>query len=242
MTDAPIANTAPDAALPKPKENVFVNLIFNIAVPSYIMQKFATPDRLGPLNALLLGLSFPLAYSVYDYIRRREYNFISVVGFFSILISGGLGLLNMDGFWFAVKEAAIPSIIGIALVVSLKTKTPLVHSMIYNDKVIDIPRVEHALMEKHSQRQFNRLLVMTTYMLTASFILSAVLNFVLAIYFLKSPPGTPEFIEEVGKMHLWSWPIIVVPSMIVTMGALWYLLRGIKQLTGLPLDAVFKGK
>jgi hypothetical protein len=67
------------------------------------------------------------------------------------------------------------------------------------------------------------------------------LTFVLAIYLLKSPPGTAEFNAELAKMHILSWPVIVVPSMGMMVFVLWRLLGGIKRITGLELEAIFKG-
>jgi hypothetical protein len=73
-----------------------------------------------------------------------------------------------------------------------------------------------------------------------SFLLSAVLNFGLARYLLKSASGTPEFNAELAKMHLLSWPVIVVPSLAMTLFALWRLLTGLKNLTGLSMDEIFR--
>jgi len=146
----------------------------------------------------------------------------------------------MDGLWFAVKEAAVPSVIGIAVLVSLKTKKPLVHTMLYNPQVIDVPKVDAALAERQTRHGFDRLLVTSSYLLTISFLLSAVLNFGLARYLLKSPTGTPEFNAELAKMHLLSWPVIVLPSLAMTLLALWRLLSGLKNLTGLSMDEIFR--
>ncbi|HTO02294.1 MAG TPA: MFS transporter, partial [Opitutus sp.] len=66
------------------------------------------------------------------------------------------------------------------------------------------------------------------------------LNFALARYLLKSPGGTAEFNAELAKMHLLSWPVIVLPSMVMTMFALWRLLSGLKNLTGLTMDEIFR--
>ena len=41
-------------------------------------------------------------------------------------------------------------------------------------------------------------------------------------------------------MHLLNRPVIVIPSMAMMMFALWQLLHGIKRITGLELDAIFK--
>jgi hypothetical protein len=41
-------------------------------------------------------------------------------------------------------------------------------------------------------------------------------------------------------MHIWSLPVIVVPSMAMMMLVLWRLLGGITALTGLTLDDIFR--
>ena len=79
-----------------------------------------------------------------------------------------------------------------------------------------------------------------TWLLAGSFFLSAVTNFVLAQVVLKSPPNTAAFKAEMGRMLALSWPVNVLPSMAVTLFALWYLLSGIKRLTGLTLEDIFK--
>ena len=209
-------------------------------IPALVLSKLSTPERLGPVYGLVIALAFPLAYGAWDYVQRRQTNFISIIGFISVLLTGGLGLLHMDGLWFAVKEAAVPTVIGIAVLVSLKTKKPLVHTMLYNPQVIDVPRVDAALDERKNRHGFDRLLITSSYLLTISFLLSAVLNFVLARYLLKSPSGTPAFNAELAKMHLLSWPVIVLPSLAMTLFALWRLLAGLKNLTGLNMDEIFR--
>ena len=226
---------------PPPKqENLLVNLVCNLVLPALILSKLSSPERLGPVYGLVVALVFPLGYGLWDFIQRRQANFISIIGFVSVLLTGGLGLLSIGGVWFAVKEAAIPTIIGLAVLISLKTKKPLVHTMLYNPQVIDVPRVDAALAERNNRSGFERLLITSSYLLTISFIVSAVLNFALARYLLKSPGGTAEFNAELAKMHLLSWPVIVLPSMVMTMFALWRLLSGLKHLTGLTMDEIFR--
>ena len=101
---------------------------------------------------------------------------------------------------------------------------------------MDVGKIESILEQKNSRPTFDRLLNSSTYFLVASFCVSAVLNFVLARWLLTSPSGTPEFNAELGKMNVLSWPVIVVPTMIITVFALWRLISGIKKLTGLGLE------
>lgn len=221
--------------------NVFYELIFNILLPSLILTKMSDPERLGQMNAFLLAMSFPIIYGVYDFIKKKNLNWVSGLGFVSVLLTGGLGLLKLDGIWFAVKEAAIPAVIGIAVLVSMKFK-PLVKTLVYNDKVIEIEKVNSALDAKNAHNEFNKLLLNTNYLLAASFFLSATLNFFLAVYILKSPTGTVEFNQELGRMNALSFPVIALPSMIFMMIIVWKLIKGIKNITGLDLEDVLKVK
>jgi hypothetical protein len=221
-------------------ENPLVSLAFNIVLPALILSKLSEEDRLGPQVSLIFALSLPLAYGFWDFMKTRKTNFISILGFVSILLTGGLGLMQLDGIWFAVKEAAVPGIISVVIVGSLWTKYPLVRTILYNDKIINVAAVDAELARTDNGEAFNKLLVITTWWLAFSFVLSAVLNFALAVALLKSPTGSAEFNKELGVMTAWSYPVIVVPCMIVTMFALWKLLSGIKKLTGLELEAIFK--
>lgn len=221
---------------PAKRENLLVNLIFNIAIPSLILAKASTPELLGPVGGLVIALLFPVSYGLWDFAQRRQANFISIIGFASVLLTGGLGLMQVDTFWFAVKEAAVPSIIGLAVWASMFTSRPLVRQFLFNDQAFDTVKIETALDQRDNRNAFNRLLGNSTYWLVASFTLSAVLNFVLARWLLKSPTGSPEFNAELGKMNALSWPVIVVPTMIITLFALWHLVSGIKRLSGLTFE------
>ncbi|HWL14756.1 MAG TPA: VC0807 family protein [Opitutus sp.] len=229
----------PESSPTPKKENLLLNLLLNVALPAIILSKFSTPERLGPVLGLVVALAFPLGYGIWDFLRRRQANFISIIGFVSVLLTGGLGLLHIGGFWFAVKEAAVPTVIGLAVLLSLKTRRPLVRTMLYNEQVIDVARVDTALALRGTRAEFDRLLVTSSYLLALSFFVSAVLNFGLARYLLTGPAGTPEFNAQLGRMHLLSWPVIVVPSMAMTMFALWRLLSKLRTLTGLALEDVF---
>jgi hypothetical protein len=223
------------------RENLLLNIICNIAVPSLILMKFSSERWLGPVWGLVIALAFPTGYGLWDFARRRQANFISIIGFASVLLTGGFGLMKLDGFWFAVKEAAVPSVIGLFVLLSARTKRPLVKTIIYNDQVLDTARVDTALAERGRQRDFENLLARSSRALAGTFLVSAILNFGLARYLLKSPPGTEAFNAELGKMNIWSWPVIVLPSMVMLMFVLWKLIGGIQRLTGLEQEQIFRG-
>jgi hypothetical protein len=224
---------------PFKRENLLLNLACNVAAPALILTFLSPAGRLGPKLGLVVALAFPLGYGVADFVRRRQANFISILGFVGTLLTGGFGLMKLDAFWFAVKEAAVPFVIAIAVLLSLRTKSPLVRTLLYNDQVIDTAKVHAALEARGQVAAFERLLGRASHLLVLSFLLSAGLNFALARWLLRSPSGTPAFNAELGKMNALSWPVIVVPSTIVMFVALWILLRGIKELSGLEYEAIF---
>ena len=218
------------------RENLLVNIVCNIAVPSVVLTWGSKAAWLGPKGALIVALAFPLGYALYDLKERKKFNFISAIGFLSILITGSFALMKLDPFWFAVKEAAVPAVIGLVVLASMGTRWPLVREMLYNPQVIDVPRIDDALAARNARPAFDRLLTNASYLLTLSFGVSAVLNYVLARYLLKSPGGSEAFNAELARMNLLSWPVIVLPTMAMTMFALWRLLGGLQKITGLALE------
>ena len=65
-------NTEPSVTSQQPHkpEHPWANLIFNVLIPVLILHKLS--PRIGALPALLLGLSFPLGYGIYEFVRRKK--------------------------------------------------------------------------------------------------------------------------------------------------------------------------
>jgi hypothetical protein len=243
MQSGPPPNSTPagsPSARPE-RENMLVNLAFNIVLPGLVLSRLSSPDRLGPAGALALGISFPLGYGLYDLAWRGKWNFFSLVGLVSVGVTGGFALMQVDGFWFAVKEASIPALFGIAVLATIRSGKPLVRLLILNESVIDVPRLEAALDAHDSRVEFDRLLRSSTWIMAGGFVFSAVANFVLARVMLQSPAGTPEFTAELGHMTWLSWPVIALPSMLLTMLILWRLMNGIHAMTGLGIEDLVHG-
>lgn len=218
--------------------HLLTELIVSIIIPTLILKKLSGDEQLGPALALVAALSLPLGYGIYQFISEKKFGFVPVLGFISILLTGGIGLLELDAKYIAIKEAAIPLIIGMATLISLKTPYPLVKTFLYNDMVIQVDKVTTALGERGNQQAFDRALRIATYLLSLSFLLSATLNYALAKYIVTGQAGTPEFNSQLGTMNLWSYPVIVLPCMVITVGALIYLFKQIEKLTGLQLEDI----
>lgn len=221
------------------QENALLNLGVNIVIPAILMMKGHKWFGLSSELSLVFALIFPLSYGLHDFIFKKKFNFFSILGFISVLLTGGIGLLKLPKEWVAIKEAAVPLIIGLAVLISLKTPYPLVRTLLYNDAILDVPKIDSLLKEKRNTQAFNRLLVRCTWLIALSFLLSTILNFVLARVIIQSETGTQAFTEELGQMTAWSYPVIALPCTIVMIAALWQLFKGIQTLTGLDFEEVF---
>mgnify|MGYP006902062605 CR=1 FL=1 len=208
-------------------------------MPVLVLTKLSSDEYLGTTWGLVVALMFPLGYGIFDFFaKNKKINLFSVLGLVSVLITGTIGLLKLDPGWVAVKEAAIPLIIGIVVVVSIYTPFPLVKKLLYNDQIIDIEKVETELKERGNQQAFNKRLNKASWMIAGAFMLSAILNYVLAKIIVKSPAGTQAFNEELGTMTWWSFPVITLPSTVVLAFSLLFLVNGLKKLTDLEMKDI----
>ena len=227
--------------IPQKKGNPFISLLFNIVIPVGILySRLTTPEYLGPLYGLLLALAFPAGYFIYDLISRKKTNFISVLGFVSIFLVGIIGVLLNDPHdqerWIAYEKGGKPLLIALAVLISMKTRMPLVHKIFYNEEVLDVERINTILEEKRAESQLNRIFTNSTYMLAASFAFSAVLNFTLTKIIMAGPET---FTEKLGTVMLTSKFVVGLPGAIITMLILWYIFHSLKKLTGLAMEELF---
>ncbi|MEJ2045023.1 MAG: MFS transporter [Reinekea sp.] len=201
-----------------------------------ILTRFNGENALGPLWSIVVALAFPIAYGIWEMRITRKVNAFSILGVVSVILTGGISLLQLDPKYIAIKEAAIPGIIGLAVIISQKSHRSVVRLLIFNEQVIRLDRVYQALAQYQNEALFEKRMTVVTYIVASSFFMSSVLNYMLAKLVVKSAPGTEAFTAELGRMTALSYPVIVIPSMIVLMGAVWYLFSQLKKLTHLSLD------
>ena len=217
------------------KANAWLDLLITLVIPSLILMQLSGPENLGAGYALLLALAFPLGWGARDFLARRKFNLFATLGLVSILLTGGIGLLQLDTQWLAVKEAAIPALLGLAVAVSAHTRYPLVRVLLFTPTLMDVERIRSALDQRGNRVAFEARLKTATWMLAGSFFFSAAMNYALATWIVTSPAGTAAFNEELGRLTLLSYPMIALPSMLIMMLALYYLARTIHALAGLKL-------
>ncbi|GAM59928.1 hypothetical protein JCM19232_261 [Vibrio ishigakensis] len=219
--------------------NPLFEIIFNVILPSFILMKFSGEEHLGTVWALIIALAFPVAYGGMELIRNKKFNYISALGFVSVLLTGGIGLLELDTRWLALKEALIPGLIGLVVLGSTFTRTPLMQKLIFNGTVLNMPLIEKHLKESGNERAFQKCLMNSNYLFASTFAFSSVMNYILATYIVTSPAGTVAFNEELGKLTLYSYPVIAIPSILMMLGTFYYVWKQIRNMTSLETEQIF---
>ena len=218
------------------KPRPLIDILVSIVLPSLILMNASGDDRLGPTDALIVALAFPVLYGLHDLIRYRSRNWMAVLGVVSVLLTGGIGLLEIDARWLAIKEAAVPLTIGIGVVVANFLGYPLVKKLLFNPKIMNVERIHAELETRGNRADFEKRLDRANYLFAGTFLFSSVMNYVLARTIVTSDSGTQAFNEELGRMTLLSYPAIAIPSMVMMLCIFWFIWRTVNKLTGLGLE------
>ncbi len=226
-----------------------LSILFNILLPVIILNKLTDKwggDH-GPLYTLLLALSLPIVYGLFDYYKNQQKNLLSLFGCINIVATGGLALLQLEGIWFAVKEALFPLLIGIAVLISAYTKKPLIDLIASN--ILNIHLIHQSIEENGKTRQLKTLFKNSTLIFALSFFLSSFLNFILAMWIFQDIDPAISSTEkaailnaQVSKMTWMGYVVIALPLTFIMIFNLWYLIRGIKKLTQLSLNEILQEK
>lgn len=241
----------------KKEESPLANIILNVLLPVMVLSYMSKdggekPWHLGPHKALAIAIAIPLAYGIYHFIKTQKFNLFSGIGLISVLLTGGvtLYLWNEDGsvkpdapLWFGLKEAIQPIILGVVVLASHRTKSPLFREFIYNDGIFDVSRVEKKVKEGGLEEPYNKLLFKNTLIFCASFIISAILNMFLAHYFLGSLDFNAENARElynqgVAKITGWGFVVIGLPLFVLAGFVMFKHAKDLRKLTGLEKDEV----
>lgn len=222
--------------------HLICSFLVSVALPAFILMKLSDESHLGPWAAFFLALSFPLLFSIGELCYKNHVHWISILGMMNVLITGGFGLVRLDGIWFAVKEATVPLVIGSFILVSQRWRKPLIHRLVMNKAVFNVELMLKGISAHQAEKPFEILLKKINLLIAASFFLSSFLNFSLAYIILQSPVGTSEFNKELAHMQLLSYPVIVLPSLAIASIALMIFLRTLTHLTGYKLEELLMMK
>lgn len=221
-----------------PQRETWIELVLNVALPAFVLIVLSSEDRLGPLLAFVLALAFPISHAIRSRVLGQDFSPLTALGLLSVLLTGGVGLLELDASWFALKEALIPLVMAVFTMFSRYTRWPVVETMFY--RIIDADRVRQELASTDSPGLLDEHMNRVTWLFIGSFFYSAAASYFLAIYMVTSPGGSVEFNEQFGQFHIASFVVVGLPMMVVMGVALNGMLSGLEDATGKPIDDMLR--
>jgi len=254
MNPTPAPQTNPSAlSNPNPIANLLINILLPVLALSWLSKEGDRLWHLGPVLGMSLAVALPVGYGVWHYARTRKANLFSMLGAISVLLTGGLTLMlwQDDGsvhpnaaMLFAIKEASIPLVLSVAVLVSHYTPNSLSRMLLFNPELLDMQRIHSHLNCDSSKQRFQQLVFKGTLYICGAFLLSAALNGAVAWYFLGDlvtdvTDAREHYNAAIGKITGWGFVIIAVPVTIVMIAALLKTLNALEQITGLKRDDLF---
>ncbi|MFT4624722.1 MAG: hypothetical protein ACI8PZ_003382 [Myxococcota bacterium] len=216
----------------------WLELGMNVVAPTAVLLLLSGADRLGPSAALVLALAFPVAHGLRALARSETISPFTVLALISVGLTGGIGLLELDVAWFAWKEAALPSVMGVLALWTARGDRPAMTMLL--ERLVDGDKTEAALDTEEKQAAWIRHSARATLGLGAMYLASGVASFALARWLVTSPTGTEGFNVELGQMTAASFPAIGVPTMIGTAVILFLFNAGLKRDVGVQIDDLLR--
>jgi len=124
--------------------------------------------------------------------------------------------------------------LGFAVLLSARLGYPLVKALLYNPKVLNTERIARILGARGHSEAFEARLWNATYLLSATFFFSALMNYLLASWIVTSAA----FNAELGRLTLINYAAIAIPSIAMMLCIFYFLWRGIHRMTGLQLEEI----
>ena len=235
------------------RENPFLSITFNLIIPVAVLKNGVKwIDRVFPesleMSSLihfirdnssslifLFALIFPVVYFLTDLAKRKNINFISILGFINVLLTGGIGIfgssLGLSRKWFILKEGMLPLIIGGGFYLMRKIKPKRYKSMLLNNAIFN-----SRLIHSSDLQEFDQCLDRAGYHFILGFLVSSIIQFILSSIIVVSDPGDPLFNEQVSTMTWVSYLAVLVPTMVILGRGYLNLISDIERITTLSKD------
>ena len=233
------------------KENPFLSLIANIFFPVMILKNgeswLEDYNQYFSLEiqsfTFLIALLFPFTYFFFDLYNRKNINFISILGFVNVLLTGGIGIFGekygLTRISFILKEGLMPIIIGTFLIFLSKFKKETFDKMILNEALFDVEKIKED-QNSENLKQIETYTTKAGYYFIAGFFISSIIQFILASIIVTDNPGDPSFNEQVSTMTWVSYIAVLGPTIIIVGKGYLNLINGIGKITGLKKENFLK--
>ena len=190
-----------------------------------------------------IALIFPVAYFIYDFFKRKNVNIISILGFINVLLTGGIGIFGerfgLSKNWFIIKEGALPSFIGLGLIILRKLRKNSFNKILLNDMIFDNHKIKSSI-KYEEQNKFESIVHRAGSHFIVGLFMSSFIQFILASLIVTSDPGESSFNEQVATMTWVSFFAVFVITMSVVGKGYLGLISGVEKITGLKKEDFLK--
>jgi hypothetical protein len=213
----------------------WLDLVMNVVAPAAILLTLTTEDRLGPIWGLVLALAFPIGHALRSVWRAEKPSPFSWLALISVTLTGGIGLMELDARWLAIKEAALPAGLGVLALVSSHRGGPGIEFLL--GRMLDADAMNQALNERNTMPEWLASAAIATRRTGYILFVSAIANFALARTLVVSEGGSQAFAEELGRFTAMSFPVIGIPTTLLMGWVLRDLLLAMEKYTDKPIDS-----
>ncbi len=238
-----------------------LNIAMSVIAPVLILSKCSEKGdsfwQMGTTPALVIALSLPIAYGIYNFWETRKYDALNLLGLLGVLFTAVVTVYATTGdgeqirpntpWWFAAKEAFIPLLMAAAIMLTAKTKGALLRVFLYSDAIFDVVRIEKRCEDSQLNIPYEQCLWQASLMTAGSLVFSSVLNFGLALYFLLPVLTLPAAEQALAynyaiKDLTWAGFIVIsFPLLLTLFGVLMYLIKRLQAITGMSRDELMHG-
>jgi intracellular septation protein A len=227
-------------AKPKKSSTSFFQLIVTFVLPLIVLTKFSSDSLLGPTRAMLLALSFPVVFELYNALNRRKPSFLSLLAIGGILVTGLISLLGLSEGWLAIRRSA-PYLFGaLVILISIWIKHPIVQAAL--SQILDMDLINETATKTKKTAALKRIVDQTGYMLSFLLLLMTIATYLMTRIVITSPTHSAAFNQEYAKLGLLSLPIISLPLLVGVVIIVMFLITKIEKLTGIDGENLLKKK
>jgi len=212
-------------------------LVATVVIPTVILIGFTGEAWLGPRLGLVVALAAPLAWGIHSMIRDRRISALAVIALVGVLLTGSVGLLELDPAWFALKEALVPLALGGLTMATAWTRFSLLPVLF--ERVLDPERLDEAL-DDEARAEFDAASRRGTVASGAIVAGSAIFSWALARYLVTSPSGSEAFASELGTFTSVSFVVIGLPTTLATAWVLRGVLLRLEDLADVDVETLLR--
>ncbi|MCG8349525.1 MAG: hypothetical protein MI924_17300 [Chloroflexales bacterium] len=214
----------------KQSTKLMLDIVMAAVIPILILRYLTEP--LGAPMAYVVAALVPVGWVFADlFLITKRFNFITSYIGLSAIIRGALAFWFVDGVLFAIKDTASYIFATLLFGGMLLVGRPILQYFMAQALNPDTVDKETALNDLFRERNIYRALVIGTWIIVVTNILTGIANFWLNWVIVVAPFGTEAFNLQVAQVNAITRVALTFPDLISLSAAIWIVYRALfKQL------------